>query len=86
MATLSEHDLLERLRQRDEATFNRVVCLYTNAILEHVRARVVDPGVAECLVQEVFVRAFRDAERAPAASGLFLWLCALADDQIKAML
>ena len=82
MATLIERNLVERLRQRDEAAFNELV-LYADAVLEHVRSRIADPVVAADLVQEVFVSAFRGAERAPRASGLFLWLCAIADDQSR---
>jgi DNA-directed RNA polymerase specialized sigma24 family protein len=82
MATLRERQLLDQLRLRDEAAFNRIVALYTDAVLEHVRSRIADPSVTADLVQNIFVRAFRDAEHAPRASGLFLWLCAIADEHI----
>ena len=83
MATLIERHLVERLRQRDEAAFNEMVHLYADVVLEHVRSRIADPAEAADLVQEVFVSAFRGAERAPRASALFLWLCAIAEDQSR---
>jgi len=83
MATLSERNLVERLRQRDEAAFNEMVHLYADTVLEHVRLRIADPAVAADLVQDVFVSAFRGTEHAPHTSGLFLWLCSIADDQSK---
>jgi RNA polymerase sigma-70 factor (ECF subfamily) len=80
MATLRERQLLDQLRQRDEAAFNQMVRLYADVVLEHARSRIADPVAAADLVQEVFVSAFRDVDRAPRASGLFLWLCAIADE------
>jgi DNA-directed RNA polymerase specialized sigma24 family protein len=80
MATLNERHLLERLRQRDEVAFNELVRLYSDAVLEHVRARVGDPAVAADVVQEVFAEAFHRAERAPRVYGLFVWLCGIADE------
>lgn len=81
MATLNERHLVERLRRRDEAAFNELVQLYLDAVLAHVRSRVADPAVAADLAQEVLVRAFHGAEHAPRASGLFLWLRAIADEE-----
>jgi DNA-directed RNA polymerase specialized sigma24 family protein len=33
--------------------------------LEHVRSRITDPGAAADFVQEVFVSAFHEVDRAP---------------------
>jgi RNA polymerase sigma-70 factor (ECF subfamily) len=69
---------LLRLRPDAEADFRAVVEEHAPAVQAYLRRRVNDSGRAEDLTQEVFLRAWRHADRFDAGKDLRAWLIAIA--------
>ena len=73
-----EHELIERLRQGDEAAFRTVCGANQDRIYNAILCIVQSVGDAEDLTQEVFVEAFLKMDSFKGESKLSTWLYSIA--------
>ncbi len=77
-AAISEAELIERARAGDADACHDLVVAYRRPVFSVVLRMVRDPGVAEDLVQETFVKAFRHLDSFDISRKLSSWLFKIA--------
>jgi RNA polymerase sigma-70 factor, ECF subfamily len=73
-----DHELIRRIGGGDHAAFRVFVARYNGPLYSFILRMVRQPAVAEELVQETFVRAYRAAPRYKSISSVSTWLFAIA--------
>ncbi|QEC51016.1 RNA polymerase sigma-70 factor (ECF subfamily) [Anseongella ginsenosidimutans] len=75
--------LLERFRNpaTKEAAFNELVLAYQQRIYWHVRRMVISHDDADDLVQEIFIRIWKNLETFRGGSKLFTWIYRIATNE-----
>ena len=72
-------DITAILRQRDRASFDWLYSQYAGILLGIIRKRVEENAVAESLLQETFVEAWKSLDEFDAkAVSLFIWMLRIA--------
>jgi RNA polymerase sigma-70 factor (ECF subfamily) len=69
-----EHELVERLRRRDESAFMELVELYGPSMLRVARSFVRSPAAAEEVVQDAWLGVLRGIDRFEERSSLKTWI------------
>lgn len=70
----SEKRFIERLRARDERSFNELVLLYEQRVYRLLLRMVGNPSEAQDLAQEVFVQVFKSVDTFRGDSKLNTWI------------
>ncbi|RYZ22249.1 MAG: RNA polymerase sigma factor [Chitinophagaceae bacterium] len=78
---MTESNLIERLRQREEAAFRELVGLYQDRIYNTVLGLVQQPEDAEDLAQEVFIRVWNGIAGFKGEAALGTWIYRIAVTQ-----
>ena len=73
-AASSEHELIRRARAGDEDAFAELVVAHADRVYGALRRFGLDPGEADEVAQEVFVRAWRGLSRFEERSRFSTWL------------
>jgi RNA polymerase sigma-70 factor (ECF subfamily) len=74
----SDLELMLRVREDDVASFETLLYRYRVPRVTYFRRLVRDPGLAEDLVQEVFLRVYKSRERYQPEARLTTWLYRIA--------
>lgn len=74
MEATSEHELLQRCREGDEQAFRELVERYKGLVFALVARTVRDPGRAEEVAQDVFVRVYRGLPSFRGDSRVSTWI------------
>ena len=77
-STHSDQDLIEAARRGEQFGFEQLVNRYQNRLFVSLRNDVGCPILAEDIVQEAFVRAFRHLDSFKAESSFYTWLYRIA--------
>lgn len=83
MIDAEERDLIERLKRRDEAAFNRFVLLYQERVFRMLLRMLGDRAEAEDLAQEVFISIFKAIEGFRGDSQLSTWVYRVASNHCR---
>lgn len=83
MSAEEEHELLQRLRLRDEAAFNRFVLLYQERVFRLLLRMLGDRAEAEDLAQEVFISIFKAIDGFRGDSQLSTWVYRVAANHCR---
>ena len=75
---LGESDLIRRARDGEAAAFDRLVEVHTPRLYRLARRTAPDHAEAEALVQEAWLRAWKNRKRCSADRPFFPWLAAIA--------
>jgi RNA polymerase sigma-70 factor (ECF subfamily) len=78
-----EHELIERLRRRDEAAFNVFVLTYQERVFRLLLRMLGDRAEAEDLAQEVFISIFKAIEGFRGESQLSTWVYRVAANHCR---
>jgi RNA polymerase sigma-70 factor, ECF subfamily len=80
---LEEREILDKLRDPETKNFgfNQLVRTYQQRIYWHIRKMVVDHDDADDLVQEVFIKAWKNLDHFREESRLFTWLYRIATNE-----
>jgi RNA polymerase sigma-70 factor (ECF subfamily) len=78
MAIETDLDLMLRVRDGDSASFEILLRRYRLPLVSYFRRMVRDPGLAEDLAQEVFLRVYRSRERYRPEARFTTWLYRIA--------
>lgn len=74
MDATSEHQLIERCREGDEQAFRELVERYKGLVFALVARSIRDPGRAEEVAQDVFVRVYRGLPSFRGDSRVSTWI------------
>jgi RNA polymerase sigma-70 factor (ECF subfamily) len=74
MDATSEHRLIERCREGDEQAFRELVEHYKGLVFALVARSIKDPGRAEEVAQDVFVRVYRGLPSFRGESRISTWI------------
>ena len=74
----SDHDLIEAARRGEHYGFEQLVQRYQNRLFSSMRSDVGSATIAEDIVQEAFVRAFRHLDTFKHESNFYTWLYRIA--------
>src|SRR5689334_6459239 len=83
MLDAEEQELVERLKQRDEAAFNAFVLRYQDRVFRVVLRMLGDRAEAEDLAQEVFISIFKAIESFRGDSQLSTWVYRVAANHCR---
>lgn len=83
MIDAEERELIERLKRRDEAAFNRFVLLYQERVFRLVLRMLGDRAEAEDLAQEVFISIFKAIDGFRGDSQLSTWVYRVAANHCR---
>src|ERR1700685_4630696 len=78
MAIETDLDLMLRVRDGDAASFEELLCRYRRPLVGYFCRMVRDPGLAEDLAQEVFLRVYKSRERYQPDARFTTWLYRIA--------
>lgn len=78
MSSLTDAELVEGIRNTQEACFNELYARYFQRIYNFTVVRIRNRADAEEVVQETFLRAYRNLGRFLAGSTLYTWLYRIA--------
>jgi RNA polymerase sigma-70 factor (ECF subfamily) len=78
-----DKEFLEKLQQRDERTFDRLVLDHQGLVLGYLRRMLPDPEEAADLTQDVFLAAFRFAGGFRGDCSVRSWLIRIAQNLVK---
>lgn len=86
--TPDDKALLERFRDpaTKEAAFNELVLAYQQRIYWHVRRMVISHADADDLVQEIFIRIWKNLDTFKGNSRLFTWMYRIATNECLSFL
>src|SRR5688572_7304305 len=70
----TEHELIERCRRGDETAFRELVDQYKGVVFALTARSIPDPGRAEELAQEVFLRVYRGLPSFRGEARLSTWI------------
>jgi RNA polymerase sigma factor (sigma-70 family) len=79
----SEHELIERARAGDENAFAELVGIHATRVYGALRRFGLDPGEADDVAQEVFVRAWRGLARFEQRAQFSTWLYRIAFNEAQ---
>ena len=82
-AASSEHELIRRARGGDQDSFAELVAGHADRVYGALRRFGLDPGEADEVAQEVFVRAWRGLSRFEERSQFSTWLYRIAFNEAK---
>ncbi len=82
-AASSEHELIRRARAGDQDAFSDLVALHADRVYGALRRFGLDPGEADEVAQEVFVRAWRGLGRFEERSQFSTWLYRIAFNEAQ---
>jgi RNA polymerase sigma-70 factor (ECF subfamily) len=83
MVDAEERELIERLKRRDEAAFNRFVLRYQERVFRMLLRMLGDRAEAEDLAQEVFISIFKAIEGFRGDSQLSTWVYRVAANHCR---
>ncbi len=83
MVDAEERELIERLRHRDEAAFNRFVLRYQERVFRLILRMLGDRAEAEDLAQEVFISVFKSIDGFRGDSQLSTWVYRVAANHCR---
>ncbi len=69
-----DSELMLRVQEGDEASFQRLLEIHRVALFGHLSRRIGNPAVAEELVQDVFLRVYRARNRWQPSAKFTTWL------------
>jgi RNA polymerase sigma factor (sigma-70 family) len=80
---VEEKDLLEKLRNKESRNygFNLLVREYQERIYWHIRKMVVDHDDADDLVQEVFIKVWKNIDKFREDAKLYTWVYRIATNE-----
>ncbi len=80
---MEEREILDKLRDPETKNFgfNQLVRTYQQRIYWHIRKMVLDHDDADDLVQEVFIKAWKNLDHFREESRLFTWLYRIATNE-----
>jgi RNA polymerase sigma-70 factor (ECF subfamily) len=78
-----EQSLIERAQAGDEDAFERIVAMNADRVYGALRRFGLDPGEADDVAQEVFLRAWRGIARFQARAQLSTWLYRIAFNEAQ---
>ncbi|MGH2968255.1 MAG: RNA polymerase sigma factor [Solirubrobacteraceae bacterium] len=79
----NDHDLVSRAAAGDRDAFEKLVRGHADRLYAVVLRFCGDPGEAEEVVQEAFLRAWRSIDRFEGRSQFFTWLCRIGLNEAK---
>jgi RNA polymerase sigma-70 factor (ECF subfamily) len=79
----SERELIRRARAGDQDAFSELVMIHADRVLGALRRFGLDPGEADEVAQEVFVRAWRGLPRFEERSQFSTWLYRIAFNEAQ---
>jgi RNA polymerase sigma-70 factor (ECF subfamily) len=82
-ALSSEHELIRRARGGDQDAFAELVALHAERVYGALRRFGLDPGEADEVAQEVFLRAWRGLARFEERSRFSTWLYRIAFNEAQ---
>lgn len=82
MDNKTEQDLIDGLRQRDQAAYHQAVREYSGAMMAAART-LVDPATAEDLVQETWLVVIDAIDGFEGRSTLKTWLCTIVANRAR---
>ena len=80
---LTDEDLIERFQQGEVASFNELVNRYKDPLFNYVSRMLKDPVYAEDIVQETFVRVYRNKDRYQKIAKFSTWIYTIAINLTK---
>lgn len=80
---MEDNELLEKLRNEESRNFgfNQLVRKYQEMIYWHIRKMVVDHDDADDLVQDVFVKVYKNIDKFREDSQLYTWIYRIATNE-----
>ena len=81
--TQTEHQLITRLRQRDEDAFDELVNQHHSALIRMAMGYVADREVAEEVVQDTWMAVIESLNRFEGRSSLRTWICGILIHKAK---
>lgn len=80
---MEDKDLLEKLRNEETRNygFNLLVRQYQERIYWHIRKMVIDHDEADDLVQEVFIKVWKNLDKFREDAKLFTWIYKIATNE-----
>ena len=82
-ATSEERVLIKRARAGDEDAFEQIVAMHAERVYGALRRFGLDPGEADDVAQEVFLRAWRSLDRFEGRAQLSTWLYRIAFNEAQ---
>jgi RNA polymerase sigma-70 factor (ECF subfamily) len=82
-AASEERALVERARSGDEDAFEQIVAMHADRVYGALRRFGLDPGEAEDVAQDVFLRAWRSIDRFESRAQLSTWLYRIAFNEAQ---
>ncbi len=82
-ASSEERALLGRARAGDEDAFEQIVAVHADRVYGALRRFGLDPGEAEDVAQDVFLRAWRSIDRFEGRAQLSTWLYRIAFNEAQ---
>ena len=80
---LEDHELIEKLAGEDTRNFafNKLVLKYQERMYWHVRKMVIDHDDADDVVQEVFIKVWKNLDRFRQDAQLYTWIYRIATNE-----
>ena len=80
---IDDHELLSRIKDPDSRNFgyNLLIKKYQQRIYWHIRKMVIDHDDADDLVQETFIKVYRNLDSFRADSQLYTWIYRIATNE-----
>ncbi len=80
---VSDEDLIERFQNGEINAFNELVARYKDPLFNYVSRMLKDPVFAEDIVQETFVRVYRNRDRYQKIAKFSTWIYTIAINLTK---
>ena len=80
---MEEQELIERLKNAESRNFafNQLIRLYQERIYWHIRKMVIDHDDADDLVQDTFIKVWKNLEKFREDSKLYTWIYRIATNE-----
>src|ERR1700761_4683229 len=82
-ASSEERALIDRARAGDEDAFEQIVAMHADQVYAALRRFGLDPGEADDVAQEVFLRVWRSIDRFEGRAQLSTWLYRIAFNEAQ---